>query len=665
MDEREIRNLLERTWSPFFARFGKLKEVQKKTIPYVIKGCNLVVSSPTASGKTEAVLAPLTERILKQGEDGLKVIWVSPTRALVNDLYLRFKIPLNELPIRFDRKTGDRPQLNEREPPQILITTPESLDSIVCRFPKLLLNLLAIVLDDIHLLDCTYRGDQILSLLRRVELIRGGKIEKYALSATIRDPYSLGERYLGEFELVEAKEGREIEFYLIKRDRRMVKEIFSFMRERDLKKLLIFTNARHEAELLRKEFEVPPYNGLVLIHHGSLSKKERESIEAFLEKSRVGICIATTTLELGIDIGDVDAVLLYSPPTDVRSFLQRIGRGGRRRGIQLGFGIFKDDWERIVFEILFEDAKKGELWEELCFHNLSVAVQQVLSYLYQRRRVGTTINSIMRVIDFLITREELTQILFELEERGYLRRMRDEILFPADRLIRRGDRGYIHSNIERKRDSYMFVNTLDGKEIGMIQLASPQFELGGRYWEVVEFEKDIAWVRPATGVFIEAGKVFKGKGLYWDFRLGKRLKEKLFYGLKEEEFPFLRTPEFTLFFHLSGPVHGFLWQSFLREKGYAVTDYEGRFLVLKGAQKIEDILPSEMDFFSQIERNYLTLRKFLNIGLFQDLLPQRMRVENLEKALFAKEFLKHIASMIPVEVSSHDASYALEILGGS
>ena len=156
--------LLSYLWLPFFTRFGRLTAVQESTIPEILDVANVVVASPTASGKTEAVIAPLAERhILEQWED-LAVLYIVPTRALANDTLVRIEGPLQDIGITAALKHGDKPNL-PKVLPNLLITTPESLDSIICRNPKALSTLRAIVLDEVHLLDNTYRGDQLRILL--------------------------------------------------------------------------------------------------------------------------------------------------------------------------------------------------------------------------------------------------------------------------------------------------------------------------------------------------------------------------------------------------------------------------------------------------------------------------------------------------------------------
>jgi len=128
---KELKRELKRTWMTFFGGFGILLPVQIETIPVVIAGKNAVVTSPAASGKTEAVIAPLAERFFNDGWANLAILYISPTRALVNDVSYRLKEQLEDLGISSSLKTGDSPSFNPKKLPNLLITTPESFDSLI------------------------------------------------------------------------------------------------------------------------------------------------------------------------------------------------------------------------------------------------------------------------------------------------------------------------------------------------------------------------------------------------------------------------------------------------------------------------------------------------------------------------------------------------------
>jgi ATP-dependent helicase Lhr and Lhr-like helicase len=175
----DIAQVLPSTWHVFFQKFGRLKSVQREAIPKILNGNDVLIVSGTASGKTEAVCAPLIERNL--GRKGTwTILYITPTRALVNDLYQRLYEPAQSLNLILKRRTADhRDQLIRI--PNILITTPESFDSMLCREKRVekdedydhpLAHVVAVVLDEIHLFYGTPRGEQIRWLIERLMKLR-------------------------------------------------------------------------------------------------------------------------------------------------------------------------------------------------------------------------------------------------------------------------------------------------------------------------------------------------------------------------------------------------------------------------------------------------------------------------------------------------------------
>ena len=168
----DIRDKLLKTNRVFFSRFPSLTDVQNKTIPKILEGQNCLIISPTASGKTEAVIAPICERILSEHSQietlkHLLVVYVIPTRALVNDIYKRLEDSLLRLNISIASKTSDKDNFKIENPQNILFTTPESLDSLLMRHPQVLKNLEYVIIDELHFLDNNYRGDQLRVLLKQ------------------------------------------------------------------------------------------------------------------------------------------------------------------------------------------------------------------------------------------------------------------------------------------------------------------------------------------------------------------------------------------------------------------------------------------------------------------------------------------------------------------
>ena len=257
---RKIRQQLPTTWSAFFARFGSLRPVQLATIPEILKGGNVLITAPTAGGKTEAVAAPLCELLKARRWEGLSIVLVTPTRALVNDLYHRLERPCQEVGIRLGRKTSDH-ALPKGAGGQFVITTPESLESLLTFDRERLARLRALVIDEVHLLDGSPRGDQLRFVMRRLEAYLRHKqgegdysLQRVALSATVASPEGTAAAYLGEGSRVVSILGqREIESRTIlveadeeTRAREAMLAVESFP---DVRKVLIFVNSRRQADL--------------------------------------------------------------------------------------------------------------------------------------------------------------------------------------------------------------------------------------------------------------------------------------------------------------------------------------------------------------------------------------------------------------------------------
>jgi ATP-dependent Lhr-like helicase len=514
MDEIEqtlrVRNLLKYSWVPFFSRFGKLTAIQVQAIPEIFVGKNVIVSSPTASGKTEAVVAPVAERLKKENWRGLAVVYVVPTRALANDTLERVKGPLEEMGIYADLKHGDKPYLSHKNPLNFLITTPESLDSLICRQPQLFAELRTIILDEIHLIDNTYRGDQLRCLLWRLAQLSRFKFNTHLLSATLSSPEQLAKRYVNEFEIVTVPGHRAIEAHFCESH----VQVYHLSRERNWKKLLVFCNLREKVEEIADHLSQiwKPYP--VVAHHGSLSRKFRQETETVLKEASTAVGVATSTLEVGIDIGDIDLIVLAEPPWSLHSLLQRIGRGNRRENVTRVAAIVTTQEERELLENMFEAAAKGNLPHEQYKRELSVVVQQALSFVFQNHS-GVDFDTLIEFLSILCTQREARDIVESLQQQGWLQLSKGQ-WYPTTRLMDVGRKGEIHSNIP-DATMYKVVNIETGKEVGQISgIFDEVFVLGGKLWKVVAFENWMIKVRPVK----ERAKApqfrrHKGKGKFY------------------------------------------------------------------------------------------------------------------------------------------------------
>lgn len=668
MKAEEIKQCLTRTWVPFFSRFGKFTPIQELSIPHILNKENVVVVSPAASGKTEAVVAPLIENLLQKHEkpQDLRILYISPTRALINDLYRRLVESVTYCGLELGRKTGDQPKLDYEHPPQILLTTPESFDSLMARRPRIFKNLETVVLDEIHLIDNTPRGDQLRVLLSRLRRIKDD-LHYCALSATI-DDLAIGKRYFDAPHVCLLKSTREIEYMLLP-GKKVVERVFEILIKNKLHKVLVFFNARSLAELFSRRFNEPPFHERVFVHHASLQKQRREEIERQMNNSDTAVLCATSTLELGIDIGDVDCIVLFRPPFDISSLLQRIGRGNRRTNRMFAIGIYTSPWERILFETFFECAKQGHLYERRYQPALSVIPQQIYSYLYQRRRIGTTLKSLKKTMAPVYAEEHIVDVFKKLHSDGKVREMRPGIYFMTDKMEVKIERGKIHSNIaEVSFGEYDVFDVGTTRLIGRIFHLKKRFILGGRCWETVKivdtekrvFARDIG-SSPAVA------KVFEGKGDgNYAYTLAPVLLKRLYPDLKPKEFPCATDGTNTFILHLFGHLYGFILADGLYEDSMDALDVKGKMLILNNFQLADNRfpIPKKDSIRDILGRNIARLEDAMSSGAFFYDLSHEHRVEDHYLHMDIDGFVEFMRGITLVEIELETFKSTLQKVQG-
>lgn len=481
-----IKGLLPHTWSVFYSRFDSLREVQRKTVPIILKGQPALVSSSTASGKTEAIFAPLVERLINEGWTGLSIIYVSPTRALVGDIKKRLEGLLAPLGIRVAARSGDVKDFDDSSPQEVLVTTPESLDSFMSWRPQSLAGVRAVVLDELHMLDGSYRGDQLRVLLRRLELEHSLRPSVYAASATVSNPEEVAGRYMRKGRVVRSPAGRGIDYAIVP----TLEQAIRTYREKGGRKTLVFCNTPQEAEetaaALGKLF--PPY--VIRVHHGQLQSSKRLEAERALKFDDEVVCACTSTLEVGIDIGDIDMVILAHRPRSISSVAQRIGRSNRRKTRMSAVAVARSVGESAYYEMVFNSILRSKFdVEDYCF-DPSVAVQQVLSVL--QRSAGKDGAFFVSLLGGLLEESEVLEILENLAKNGWIEK-EGELWRATSRTTELGPK--VHSNIP----GYESIRVIDAdteEPIGSVSLPIDNiFVLGGQAWLV----KD----RTATTVLVK------------------------------------------------------------------------------------------------------------------------------------------------------------------
>jgi ATP-dependent helicase Lhr and Lhr-like helicase len=358
-----------RDW--FVARFGSATEPQERAWPVIRSGAHVLISAPTGSGKTLAAFLICLDDLVRAGMNGAlsdttQVLYVSPLKALSNDIHKNLDVPLSGIAalaadrglmlpsIRTAVRTGDTPaserQKMLKRPPHILVTTPESLFILLTaeKSRAALRNVRTVIVDEIHAMADDKRGAHLaLSLARLDDLVRkaGGRApQRIGLSATVR-PIETVARFLApddasEVHIINQGHRRAMDLGVeVPSDElgpvasnEMWQEIYDRLTVliNEHKTTLVFVNTRRLAERVTHHLSDRLGEDAVLAHHGSLSRKLRLTAEERLKEGRLKAVVATASLELGIDIGTVDLVCQVGSPRSIAVALQRIGRSGHQ-----------------------------------------------------------------------------------------------------------------------------------------------------------------------------------------------------------------------------------------------------------------------------------------------------------------------------------------------
>lgn len=419
----------------FYGGFQELRPVQAAAIEPLINGRNVVLSSGTGSGKTEAVTAPLMSSFWIDAlrDDRTVMLYIAPTKALINDIAKRLESVLQPLSLRVGIRHGDRNDLDRAAKPHVLITTPESLNVMLRRKEPVLAQVQCVVIDEIHLLFNTQRGLHLALLLGRLRRLVGRPLQWAALSATIGNLPAVAEFFFGAEEkadFLQFPATRTIEAQIrIPNNPGELRKLFVKLMDAPRRKLLVFANSRKFCESLAGELQrAPELASLVFTHYSSLSTELREQTERQFAEAPCAICVATSTLEIGIDIGDIDAVILTGNPPNIASFLQRIGRGNRRSNktnviclCQPGSGAPR---EALTFASLLQAGREGRMPVGGAQKLWGAVAQQCLSIIQQEDGAYTPISELAAEVGALphIDRPAVERILAELASADLLQK---------------------------------------------------------------------------------------------------------------------------------------------------------------------------------------------------------------------------------------------------
>ncbi len=310
--------------------------------------CTLLIA-PTGGGKTMAGFLPTLAELADGRHEGLHTLYISPLKALAADIKRNLRTPVEEigLPIRIDDRTGDTPASRRRrqraDPPHILLTTPESL-ALLISYPdaeRTFRGLQRVVVDEIHALAESKRGDQLMLALARLQTLCPN-LRRVGLSATVDDPQAIAQ-YLAHHpkpcEILLADPGPAPDIRMLETEEAppwagggAAYAIPAVMQQiKAHRTTLIFHNTRAQAEIFFRNLWLANDDALPIgIHHGSLDRTQRERVEAAMVRGELRAVVCTGSLDLGIDWGDVDLVIQVGAPKNVKRLVQRIGRANHR-----------------------------------------------------------------------------------------------------------------------------------------------------------------------------------------------------------------------------------------------------------------------------------------------------------------------------------------------
>ncbi|MBU2960834.1 ligase-associated DNA damage response DEXH box helicase [Citreicella sp. C3M06] len=332
----------------FAARGWQMHPHQRDMLARADAPCLLLIA-PTGGGKTLAGFLPTLAELTAQPRGGLHTLYVSPLKALASDIRRNLLIPIEEanLPIRVEDRTGDTPSSRKRrqrvDPPQILLTTPESLALLTSYedAPRMFAGLQRVVIDEIHALAESKRGDQLMLSLARLQTLCPDLL-RVGLSATVEDPQAIARllaRAPDPCEILLADPGPEPDIQMLTTDAPppwsgggaayAIPAVLDEVKRHNT--TLIFHNTRAQAEIFFHKLWLANEDALPIgIHHGSLDRAQREKVEAAMVNGDLRAIVCTGSLDLGIDWGDVDLVIQIGAPKNVKRLVQRIGRANHR-----------------------------------------------------------------------------------------------------------------------------------------------------------------------------------------------------------------------------------------------------------------------------------------------------------------------------------------------
>ncbi|MDP6533742.1 MAG: DEAD/DEAH box helicase, partial [Candidatus Poseidoniia archaeon] len=494
--------------------------------PHIAAGKHTLLIAPTGVGKTEAAVVPLLDSLLRQPAQPIALLYITPLRSLNRDMLRRLQGFGEELEIPVAVRHGDTSQKERnrqsRHPPQLLVTTPETLQIMLSgkRLRTHLAQVRAVVVDEVHELASSERGAQLSLALERLALL-AGEFQRIGLSATVGTPDEVA-GFLGgdrEVEIVAPEIDRLMDLQVvapppIKEDEELSVELYwepqqiaalRYCSEAAKgRPTLLFVNTRDTVEALGVRWRMWQPDASIAVHHGSLSRDVRIEAEEGYRTGDIRTLICTSSLELGIDVGNTELVLQYNSPRDPSRLSQRLGRSGHRlRATAIGRIVASESVELLEAAVVARRTLAGELEpSRIRAAPLAVLANQVVAWTVCDKLVDRKVilAAAQRAWPFRnLHSQKLDDLLTLLDQLHQAR--------PVEHNVRQGPRAlkYFHGNLSlipdettmsvRDISTRRLIGRLDERFILDLE-PGEHIIFRGAAWEVLEIDEEVA-VAPA------------------------------------------------------------------------------------------------------------------------------------------------------------------------
>ncbi len=497
----------------------------------IVAGVSILIVAPTGAGKTEAALIPVLDALQSSESEGVRVVYVTPLRALNRDLTRRVQRLVEGSPLSAAVRHGDTPTSERRKqaahPPDILITTPETLQAILPGkvMQRHLRNVRFVIIDEVHQFAEDRRGVQLAVALERLRRITEKDFQRIGLSATVGHPEQIAALFGGEkpLEVLLSPLEKKMEYHVewprpidkdfeTARDLYITPEAAASLSEIDdtldeSRSTLVFVNARPLAELLGSRLAMVRTD--VGVHHGSLPREERERVEAGFKEGTIKGLVSTSTLELGIDLGSIDRVVQHMSPRQVTSFIQCVGRSGHTLERTSKGTILAVSADDAIESVAVVQAAEAKDLEPLHVHTNAL---DVLAH----QMVGTALDEggtarFDKIVELIrkagpyhgLDPEQAAKVAEFLDHLGVLRRQGENVRVTAK------GRNYYYENLSTIRDErrYPVVDLTDQRPVGVLgeefmvlhAKEGLHFIIRGRPWKIAKIGQDgVVYVTPVA-----------------------------------------------------------------------------------------------------------------------------------------------------------------------